>query len=113
MNIASFVANRAVMSGWGSVSDALPYAHQKGLALRQLPVKRDAKEETMDWQWRRFLLISAFAASVVTPAFGQAVAGQANGGNEGAESIPDFSGFWLHPLPGFEPLPSGPTALVN
>src|SRR6266446_5800996 len=29
------------------------------------------------------------------------------------KSIPDFSGSWVHTLPGFEPLPSGPTALVN
>src|SRR5882672_10519092 len=29
-------------------------------------------------------------------------------------SVPDFSGIWAHPwLPGFEALPSGPTALVN
>jgi hypothetical protein len=62
----------------------------------------------MDIPWRNFLLVSAFAA-VVTPVFGQTVAptaGQASSGNEGAESIPDFSGFWVHPLPGFEPLPS-------
>jgi hypothetical protein len=67
-------------------------------------------------QWRNFPLVFTLAAAVVTPAFGQAVAptvGAANGGSEGAESIPDFSGFWVHPLPGFEPLSSGPTALVN
>ena len=29
------------------------------------------------------------------------------------KSIPDFSGSWVHANPGFEPLPSGPTALVN
>ena len=34
-------------------------------------------------------------------------------GSESAEAIPDFSGIWVHALPGFEPLPSGPTALVN
>src|ERR1700745_676994 len=29
-------------------------------------------------------------------------------------SVPDFSGIWAHQwLPGFEALPSGPTALVN
>ena len=53
----------------------------------------------MDLQWRSFALVLTFAAAFVTPAFGQ--------------SIPDFSGTWLHTLPGFEPLPSGPTALVN
>lgn len=31
-----------------------------------------------------------------------------------AQAVPDFSGIWAHPwLPGFEALPSGPTALVN
>ena len=70
----------------------------------------------MDLQWRNFPLVFTLAAVVVTPAFGQAaaaLAGPAYGGSESAESIPDFSGFWVHPLPGFEPLPSGPTALVN
>jgi hypothetical protein len=70
----------------------------------------------MDMQWRNFRLAFALAAAVVTPAFGQAVAptvGPASGGSEGPEVIPDFSGIWAHALPGFEPLPSGPTALVN
>src|SRR5271155_4576763 len=70
----------------------------------------------MDIQWRDFLLVFTVAAAVATPAFGQAVAprvGPANGGSEGPEAIPDFSGVWVHALPGFEPLPSGPTALVN
>jgi hypothetical protein len=70
----------------------------------------------MDSQWRSFPLVFTLAAAVVTPAFGQAVApkgGPANGGSEGSEAIPDLSGIWVHALPGFEPLPSGPTALVN
>jgi hypothetical protein len=65
----------------------------------------------MDLQWRNFPLALTLAAAVVTPAFGQAVAptlGPANSVSESAESIPDFSGFWVHPLPGFEPLASGP-----
>ena len=57
----------------------------------------------MDLRWRNFRLVLTLTAVVVTPAFGQ----------PGAESVPDFSGVWLHTLPGFEPLPSGPTALVN
>ena len=63
-----------------------------------------------------FLLVVTLAAAAATPAFGQAVAptvGPAYSGKESAESIPDFSGLWMHPLPGFEPLSSGPTALVN
>src|SRR5215471_5188716 len=70
----------------------------------------------MDLQWRSFPLVFTLAAAVVTPATGQAVAptaGPADNGSEGAVSIPDLSGIWLHPLPGFEPLSSGPTALVN
>jgi hypothetical protein len=58
--------------------------------------------------WRNFPLHLTLAAAVVTPAFGQAISG-----SERAQPIPDFSGIWLHTLPGFEPLPSGPTALVN
>ena len=58
----------------------------------------------MNSQWRNFLVLivaSAFAG----PALGQS--------HESARPIPDLSGIWLHTLPGFEPLPSGPTALVN
>jgi hypothetical protein len=65
---------------------------------------------------RNFLLIVTLAAAA-TPAFGQAVAptvAPANSGKEGAASVPDFSGMWIHgSIPGFEPLPSGPTSLVN
>ena len=32
---------------------------------------------------------------------------------KGSPSIPDLSGIWTHSIPGFEPLASGPTALVN
>ena len=47
---------------------------------------------------RRHLLIAAALGAVAGP----------------AEAAPDFSGIWAHPwLPGFEPLPSGPTSLVN
>jgi hypothetical protein len=68
----------------------------------------------MDLRCRHFPLMFTLAAAVVTPAFAQAVAPTViYGGGENAESIPDFSGFWMHPLPGFEPLSSGPTALVN
>jgi hypothetical protein len=66
--------------------------------------------------WRNFPLVFTVAAAVVTPAFGQAVAptvGPAGSEEESASSIPDFSGIWVHSIPGFEPLPSGPTALVN
>ena len=59
----------------------------------------------MDLQWRNFPLVLAFAAVVATPALGDE--------RESTKSIPDFSGVWLHTLPGFEPLPTGPTALIN
>jgi hypothetical protein len=70
----------------------------------------------MNSQWRNFPLTFALAAAVVTPAFGQPVAptvGPAGSGQESGASIPDFSGVWDHGIPGFEPLASGPTALVN
>jgi hypothetical protein len=62
----------------------------------------------MELQWRNLPLVFTLAAAVATPAFGQA-----NGGSESVEAIPDLSGIWQHALPGFEPLASGPTALVN
>ena len=71
----------------------------------------------MTLQRRDFLLVVILAAAAATPAFGQAVAptvAPANSGKESAASIPDFSGMWVHgSIPGFEPLPSGPTLLVN
>jgi hypothetical protein len=60
----------------------------------------------MDFQRRNFPVVLAIAAVVIAPAFGQPA-------SERAESVPDFSGIWLHTLPGFEPLPSGPTTLIN
>src|SRR5215475_9408241 len=70
----------------------------------------------MNLQRRDFLLVVTLAAAAATPAFGQAVAptiGPANGSKDSARSVPDFSGIWVHSIPGFEPLPSGPTSLVN
>ena len=61
-------------------------------------------------RWRYIPLVVTFAAVVGTPHFGQAAA---NRSSEGDEAVPDLSGIWLHTLPGFEPLPSGPTALTN
>src|SRR6516164_2259836 len=66
---------------------------------------------------RDFLLVVTLAAAAATPVFGQSVAptvGSANSGKESGASIPDISGKWLHPsIPGFEPLSSGPTSVVN
>jgi hypothetical protein len=70
----------------------------------------------MHLQRRDFLLMVTLAVAVVTPAFGQAVAptvGPSGSEEESAASFPDFSGIWVHSIPGFEPLRSGPTALVN
>jgi len=55
---------------------------------------------------RSLPLVLTVATAVVAPATAPAV-------GPSPESIPDLSGVWLHTLPGFEPLPSGPTALVN
>jgi hypothetical protein len=58
----------------------------------------------MDLRWRNFPLVVVLAAAFATPAFGQ---------RESAQSIPDFSGVWAHANPGFEPLATGPTSLIN
>jgi hypothetical protein len=57
----------------------------------------------MAMQRRNFPLVLLVAAVSSTPAFGKAA----------ADSLPDFSGSWVHANPGFEPMDSGPTALVN
>jgi hypothetical protein len=56
--------------------------------------------EIMSVPCRDFLLVVTLAVATVTPASAQT-------------SVPDFSGVWTHSIPGFEPLASGPTALVN
>jgi len=59
----------------------------------------------MNLQWRKIRRVLAYGTLALAPVFGpSAIAG---------DSIPDLSGIWLHTLPGFEPLPAGPTALVN
>jgi len=69
------------------------------------------KEESMNLRRRDFLFLVTLAAVAAT---GQAVALTVASGNSSKQSIPDFSGIWLHPsLPGFEPLSSAPTSLVN
>ena len=70
----------------------------------------------MDLRWRNFLLVVTLAAAAAPPAFGQAVvptAGPIPKGETSATSVPDFSGLWVHANPGYEPLASGPTSLVN
>jgi|HubBroStandDraft_6_1064221.scaffolds.fasta_scaffold117422_2 hypothetical protein len=66
---------------------------------------------------RDFLLVATLAAATAAPVFGQSVAptvGAANSGKESTASIPEISGRWIHPsIPGFEPLSSGPTSVVN
>lgn len=53
---------------------------------------------------RNFLLLGTLALTAAAPVFPQA---------KDAASIPDLSGIWTHSIPGFEPLASGPTALIN
>jgi len=56
---------------------------------------------------RNFLLLAALAIAA-TPDVGPAAAPTSTA------TIPNFSGLWSHPwLPGFEPMASGPTSLVN
>jgi hypothetical protein len=60
----------------------------------------------MNTRQRNFLLLVTLAATVATLDFGQTATP--------AATIPDFSGIWAHgSIPGFEPLSSGATALVN
>jgi len=71
----------------------------------------------MHLHWRDFLLMVTLAVAAVTPASAQTVAPTAgpaaHGSTQGSSSVPDLSGIWTHSIPGFEPLASGPTALVN
>jgi hypothetical protein len=70
----------------------------------------------MNLQRRKFLLVVALAAGTVTTGSAQTVAptvGPPHDVKQGTPSIPDLSGVWTHSIPGFEPLASGPTALVN
>jgi len=66
---------------------------------------------------RNFLLFTALAAAVATPALGQTAtsgAGPASGVANTATAIPDFSRVWLHPsFPWFEPPASGPGPVTN
>ena len=54
---------------------------------------------------RDFIRLAVLTAAATTIDFAQSAAP--------ATPIPDFSGIWIHANPGFEPLTSGPTALVN
>src|SRR5215475_15742800 len=70
----------------------------------------------MNSQWRNLSLAFALAAAVATPVLGQVIAptaGPVGSDEESSASVPDLSGIWVHSIPGFEPLASGPTALVN
>jgi hypothetical protein len=66
---------------------------------------------------RNFLLFSALAVAVATPALGQTETsgvGPAGGVTKGATLIPDFSRVWMHPaFPWFEPPASGPGPVTN
>src|SRR5260370_5717978 len=71
----------------------------------------------MTLERRDFLVVVTLAAAAATAAFGQAVAptiAPAKSGEESAASVRNFSGTWIHgSIPGFEPLASGATSLVN
>src|ERR1700679_2573498 len=72
----------------------------------------------MNLRHRNFLLaVVTLSGAAVMPAAGQTVAPTAGHAGKNSQqsgpSIPDLSGIWTHSIPGFEPLASGPTALVN
>jgi hypothetical protein len=58
----------------------------------------------MNTRQRNFLLLVTLVSAAATPTLGQP---------QGSASVPDLSGIWTHSIPGFEPLASGPTALIN
>src|SRR6516162_1104019 len=95
----------------------LSSAQAKGVAFKSSRWNTVQGEENMSLQRRDLLLVVTLAAAAATPVFGQAVAptvGSADSGGQSAAYIPDFSGIWVHgSIPGFEPLASGPTSLVN
>jgi hypothetical protein len=66
----------------------------------------------MNIQPRNLLLFVTLVSAAAAPASGQTVAPDNEKGS--AAAIPDISGVWIHPsIPGFEPLSSGPTSVVN
>ena len=56
-------------------------------------------------------VVLTVATTVATLGVGQLVSPAAGQTERG--SVPDLSGIWNHGIPGFEPLSSGPTALIN
>ena len=55
---------------------------------------------------RNFFLLAVFASAAAIAGSGQSA--------PAATAAPNFSGIWAHPsIPGFEPLASGPTSLIN
>src|SRR5215469_3183732 len=68
------------------------------------PGRNPETEESMNSARRNFLLLMTLASMTAVPLFAQP---------KESTSIPDLSGIWNHSIPGFEPLASGPTALVN
>ena len=67
----------------------------------------------MNLQRQGLIFLLAFSAAVAVPASGQVLSPVAVI-MEGAASIPDFSGMWVHPyFPGIEPPASGPGPVFN
>jgi hypothetical protein len=67
----------------------------------------------MNRRQRDFFLVLTIAAAAATPVLGQTPVVELAKSGKVTGTIPDFAGLWVHALPGFEPMPSGPTALVN
>ena len=58
----------------------------------------------MNTRQRNVLLLVTVASAAAMPVLGQC---------QRSASIPDLSGIWTHSIPGFEPMASGPTAIIN
>src|SRR5262252_4882801 len=61
----------------------------------------------------QFLLAMTLAGAVAIPVLAQTTAPSVGRGTQSTASIPDFSGFWLHPGLGFGPPLSGPGPVRN
>jgi hypothetical protein len=58
----------------------------------------------MNTRQRNFLLLVTLVSAATTPVVSQP---------KDSAAVPDLSGIWTHSIPGFEPMASGPTALIN
>jgi hypothetical protein len=103
-----------------SVRHLVPSKRTRNSYKQEVPMaveKTGLMRRRENMHWRRDFLVLVALGLAVSPVCAQTVAATAepaaHGAKQSTASIPDFSGVWNHSIPGFEPLASGPTALVN